>query len=95
MMKITASHSEYYGRVKSHVSLTGIVNSNNCVHEAHGNSHHITLTPLQETKVTVWCGIANIFVFCLYFFEEITSTGMKSFPLQVLGMQQYRRISAT
>lgn len=27
---------------------------------------------IHEPKVTVWCGITNTFIFCPYFFEEVT-----------------------
>lgn len=59
-----------------HFFLILKVNSKKCVHWAHENSHDMTQTPLHEAKLTVWCGIANIFVLGLYSFERVTYTGM-------------------
>lgn len=42
----------------------------------------MTPAPLHETKVTVWCDMTNTFCLVLpYFFEEVTSTGMKTYSI--------------
>lgn len=63
---------------EAHFSLTGNVNSKNCVHWADENPHDVAPVPLHEAKVTVWCGIASTFVLGPYFFEEVTSNGMQT-----------------
>lgn len=59
-----------------HFSLIVKVNSKNCFHWAYENSHDMKQTPLHEAKLTVWCGLINIFVLGLYLFEGVIYTGM-------------------
>lgn len=63
---------------EAHFSLTGNVNTKNCVHWADKNPHDVAPVPLHDAKVTVWCGISSTFVLGPYFFEEVTTTGVKS-----------------
>lgn len=63
---------------EAHFTLSGSVNSKNCVHWAEKNPHEIFASPLHEAKVTVWCGITGSFVIGPYFFEEVTPKGLKT-----------------
>lgn len=60
---------------EAHFTLTGNVNTKNCVHWADTNPHAVAPVPLYDAKVTVWCGIAGTIVLGPYFFEEATPTG--------------------
>lgn len=42
------------------------------------NPYDATPTPFHEAKVTVWFNITSTFLIGPYFFEQFTSTGMKT-----------------
>lgn len=53
----------------------------------------VTLTHLLESKVPVWCSIANAFVLGPYFFVRSFPQVWKLAPSQVLGIQQCCRVT--
>ncbi|KFM61629.1 hypothetical protein X975_19447, partial [Stegodyphus mimosarum] len=63
---------------EAHFSLTENVNSKNCVHWGDENPHDVSPAPLHKAKVTVWYGIASTFILGPHFFEEATSTNIKT-----------------
>ena len=54
---------------KAHFTLTGNVNSKNCVHWADKNPHVVFATLLHDENV--WCGTTVTFILGPYFFEEV------------------------
>lgn len=63
---------------ESHFSLTRKVNPKNCILWVDKKYPNVAPMPLHKAKVTVYCGIASTFVLGSYFFEQVTSTGMKT-----------------
>ena len=61
---------------EEHFFLIRSVNTKNYIHWADKNPHHVVPVPLHESKMTVWCGITNTFVFG--FFDEVTFRSIKS-----------------
>lgn len=60
---------------EAHFTLTGQVNSRNCVIWANENPHAFVQTPLHDQKVTVWCGVTSHCMLGPYFFDEIGNDG--------------------
>jgi hypothetical protein len=63
---------------EAHFTLTGTVNSKNCVHWSDSNPHNLFPVPLHDQKVTVWCGFTSSFILGPYFYEELTPAGFKT-----------------
>ena len=64
--------------VEAHFILIGNVNSKNCVHCEEKNPQVVTWVSLYERYVTVWFGVARLFILGLHFFEYVTSSGMQT-----------------
>ena len=47
---------------EAHFTLTGNVNSKNCIYWADNNLHDVFASPLHDVKVTVWFGITSTFI---------------------------------
>ena len=62
---------------EAHFTLTGNLNSKNCVYWANSNPHDVIASHLNDEKVTAWCGITSTFIFGHYWFEEVTNGNLK------------------
>ena len=60
------------------------VNTKVYIHWTDKNTQNVSPVPLQDYKVTMWHGIAIIFVLGPYFFEEITTIGVKHAVSEVI-----------
>lgn len=63
---------------EAHFTLSGAVNTHNCRVWTTENPHAFVEVPLQQPKVTVWCGFTADFIIGPFFFEEVTKTGFKT-----------------
>jgi transposase len=60
---------------EAHFSISGHVNTKNCVVWADQNPHRLHSRPLFSPRITVWCGFTSNFILGPYFFEEQRANG--------------------